>query len=318
MSLQPVTLYGRQWLTNGEQIFYLKPQSAFYHPDIKELHAYSSQLIYLGDRQTAGIVPTQKGDYVSKIDQQHYVLLALPAIERPERPDGISLALFHNRGRSILNQMPSSYYLFHGWRDFWSKRVDDLSIHWNEIEQKRERSEYDEVFLRVFPYFVGRAENAIQYLTDLIMDEPVPEQPVICHHRFNEFSWGSETLFAKTPDQWVIDHPSRDLTEWIRFAVYNNQRPVSEVYDFIDDYQGKNELSTGGLGLVFARLLFPIVFIENGEAVFDGAADTEMALHRLNRLLERVDEEERLLASFGKRYIKSLPRVDWLAHKLKS
>ncbi|MGV3487633.1 MAG: hypothetical protein ACO1OC_03490 [Tuberibacillus sp.] len=318
LRLEPVILYGRQWLSDGNHIFSLQYKDAFSHPDVKELQFYSSQMINQGDRRIAAIVPTQKGDDVTKFEKQDYVLLAMPPIDNPEHPDAITLARFHEKGRQILTQMPSHHYLLHGWRHFWAKRVDDLSEKWNEFEQKRERSPFEDLYLQVFPYFSGRAENAIQYVTDLFIDQAISDSPVICHYRFHPHVWGPETLFAKTPEAWVVDHPGRDLAEWMRVAIIHEDRPMSAIHQFMDDYLGETELSAGGIGLVFARLLFPLTFIEDAEHYFDGFLDATVAWKRLNLQLDRADEEERLLASFGKRYMKSLPRVDWLAHKRKT
>jgi len=124
-------------------------------------------------------------------------------------------------------------------------------------------------------------------------------------------------FFSMTPDQWVIDHPARDLAEWMRKALLQN-RPPSDIFDFVDQYLSERELSVAGLGLIFSRLLYPLLFIENAEAFFDGRADQQKALAVLHELLDQVDREERFLAAFGKRYLKTLPRVDWLADTLKS
>lgn len=315
--LAPLTVNGQNWLSDGEYIFCLIDQNAFHHTDLQELAFFSARLIQQGDERVAGILPTKNGKYFTKLNDRSYVLLVLPKVQNPEPPESTSLAQFHKKGRGALAAANQVRSLPH-WRDFWTKRIDDLSVHWNEVEQKTERSEYEELFLRVFPYFSGRAENAIQYWTDLMIDGKITDKLTICHHRFNEYSWGAQSLFVKTPDQWVIDHPARDVAEWIRSAMNESRHPTSDIYDFIDTYQENNELSAGGLGLVFTRILFPILFIENSEFVFDYSGDSEQALMRLKHILNRTNEEERFLASFGKRYLKPLPRVDWLANKLKS
>lgn len=314
----PVTIYGKQWLSSENQIYELKDQRSFHHPDLRELFDISSRLIHLGDMRIAHIVPTKNGNLSTKMDGLDYILLAFPNFRSNEQPNGESLALFHKRSQSILTGENSRNSLFLKWRDFWTKRIDDLSVYWNDTEKKNERNEYEEQFLRVFPYFSGRTENAIQYLTDLMIDESIYDLPVVSHHRFNENSWGERTLFVKTPEQWVIDHPSRDIAEWIRFMLNKGSRSVSRIYEFIDHYLERNKLSTAGLGLVFARVLFPLSFIENGEYAMEHPEESQRSLLKLRGLLRQINEEERFLGSFGKRYLSRLPRVDWLVQNRKT
>jgi len=316
LTLQEVRFYGREWLTDGNRLYLLRDLSQFHHPDLRELQYYSEALFRRGE-SVAYIVPTKTNETTAKIADNSVVLLLLNHPDRPLRTDGKTLAHFHQVGTALLSESPSRHYLLSGWRDFWAKRIDDLSMKWNDVEQKNVPSDYETLFLEIFPYFSGRAENAIQYVTDLFIDVPVTDQPVIAHHRFNEECWRLDGFFSITPDQWVIDHPARDLAEWMRRALLQN-RSTSDIFAFVDQYVSQRVLSVSGLGLIFSRLLYPLLFIENAEAFFDGRADEQKALAALHELLEQTDREERFLAAFGKRYMKTLPRIDWLADTVKS
>jgi spore coat protein YutH len=316
--LEPVTFNGGQWLSSGDQLFCFVDQFYFHHPDLRELSFYCSQFKTRGHHQIAEIIPTKDGRFFTNYRGRSLVLLSFPKNQNGVQPSSESLAHFHTSGREIVKQIRQSNEFYPEWREYWTKRIDDLGVHWNEVERKQERTEYEELFLKVFPYFSGRAENAIQYVTDLSIDRQITDEPVICHHRFNGNSWGRNTLFTNTPDQWLVDHPARDLAEWLRTEILTENRPATEVFGIIDAYQSQNELSIPGLGLVFARLLYPIPFIENAEFVFDHKGEESQGLVGLKEMLNRVDDEERILAEFGKMYLKPLPRVDWLARKLKA
>ncbi len=76
------------------------------------------------------------------------------------------------------------------------------------------KNEVDEQFVETFPYYLGVAENAVQYVMDTQLDEaPMRgDMPTICHEQFTPETWE----MGKIPTDWVFDHASRDVAEWIR------------------------------------------------------------------------------------------------------
>ena len=77
---------------------------------------------------------------------------------------------------------------------------------------------FDRLFIESFPYYLGVAENAIQYVVDTEMDDTpqLTDAATICQERFTPLLW-HQTKRLKLPFDWVYDRPSRDIAEWMPY-----------------------------------------------------------------------------------------------------
>ena len=131
---------------------------------------------------------------------------------------------------------------------------------WNGKLYIEPENEFDVLFIETFPYYMGLAENAIQYLTDTeIDDKPTQvDHGTLCHERFTHSVWKGP-YFVKNPFEWVFDHASRDLAEWIRERYFANiQTSQPDIKSFLTDYRSLATLSPFSWRLLYARLLFPL------------------------------------------------------------
>ena len=83
---------------------------------------------------------------------------------------GRKLAKFHYRGR-FVNFPLKKVNRIGQWKAFWEKRLEQMEKVWNEKLFHEPEHEFERMFLESFPYYMGLAENGIQYLTDTEIDD---------------------------------------------------------------------------------------------------------------------------------------------------
>ncbi len=52
------------------------------------------------------------------------------------------------------------------WKALWEKRLDQLEKFWQSQVMNHPTDVFDQLFIESFPYYLGVAENAIQYVVD--------------------------------------------------------------------------------------------------------------------------------------------------------
>jgi spore coat protein YutH len=293
--------------------------------ELEELQKMSHYLISKGDVTVAPFVPTKSGRLVAYRNEQPIVIVRTPFLPYARNISiGRELAKFHQRGR--ICPLPLVHCRRIGqWKELWGKRVDQMEEFWkNKIIMGMETM-FDRLFIESFPYYLGLAENAIQYVADTELDEePVGiDYATFCHERLPNAGW-TEGKEQKLPIDWVYDHCARDLAEWVRYLYVKKGRDsVREIRQFFRDYEHHTPLSPFAWRLVYARLLFPLHYFEciEGYYMTNDAKEKQQYAHMLQSIIARSREHEQFLASFmdivglASRRL-SLPKVEWLSYSL--
>lgn len=278
----------------------------------------------VGDETVLKPLMTSRGDYVSTIDGQSVYVCTLPSLdERETRTVDLyditsiasELASLHQNGKLVLGHQRETEF-FGKWPYLWEARVDQLEEWYEQLLQEGPKSDVDEAFLFTFPYFLGLAENAIQYVVDATLDVFDYDVPTICHRRFHDRTWlvlSERGHYAKRPTEFVYDHPCRDLAEWIRA----HKDELDSVKTFLHVYEQYEKLSTYGRCLLFARLAFPLHYFEVIEHYYRSQVREmrEEAAAKFFELLRLEPMNEQFLRAFSEEVLNQaleLPRVDWL------
>lgn len=256
-----------------------------------------------GDKKVCRFLKTERGETLIKWEGRHYCVLfkEWPGEERKIRNLGRKLAKFHYRGRFVSFPLKKVNRIGQ-WKAFWEKRLEQMEKVWNEKLFHEPEHEFERLFLESFPYYMGLAENGIQYLTDTeIDDEPLlSDSGTVCHHRFGEFSWGGSYHY-KNPFDWVFDHCARDLAEWTRERYFHNIKTYEqELHRFFADYQSFSPLSSFSWRMLYARLLFPLHYFDCVENYYSTTSEEEKhrSGDRLQRYLQYTGEHEQFLGRF--------------------
>ena len=124
----------------------------------------------------------------------------------------------------------------------------------------------------------------------------------------------------KNPFDWVFDHATRDLAEWVRdhyiHHIHTYQRGVIQ---FFREYQSIEHLSSFSARLLYARMLFPIHYYETVEEYFSGPKESRS--HELEESLSTITKTSENYETFLKHFFElaqlpakqmQLPEIEWL------
>lgn len=318
---RPVKAFGYEAIIYRNIVYCIVPIPNLEQEELYELKHLSDYMIQKGDIRVGSLLPTTDGKLSTTINDEEIVIIRCPVYShRITNSLGYELARFHKRGRSFPYQVKKVIRIGQ-WKFLWEKRLDQMELFWKEKVKKHPENRFETLFVEAFPYYIGLTENAIQYLVDTEMDETPSaiDSATICHHRFTEISWDKES-FTKLPTEWVFDHYTRDLAEFVRDQYASGERGQNgQISHFLKEYERISPLSNFSWRLLYARLLFPLHFFECIEGYYMTESETkkEKQLQRLESMLNHSGDHERFLSTFlssvgvdEKRL--TIPNIDWL------
>ncbi|MEH7225859.1 spore coat protein YutH [Bacillus sp. JJ1566] len=316
-----VKAFGYEAFIYRNIVYCIVPIPNLEQEELFEIKHLSDYMIQKGDIRVGSIYPTTEGKLSTTINDEEVVIIRCPVYShRISNTVGNELARFHKRGRSFPYQV-NKVNRIGQWKYLWEKRLDQMELFWKEKVKQHPKNRFETLFVEAFPYYIGLTENAIQYLVDTELDEvPTPiDSATICHHRFTQRSWDRES-FTKLPTEWVFDHYTRDLAEFIRDQYAGGETGKNgQIMHFLKEYERVNPLSPFSWRLLYARLLFPLHFFEciEGYYMTESENKKEKQLQRLEAILNHSSDHERFLATFlpsvgidEKRL--TIPNIGWL------
>ncbi len=242
-------------------------------------------------------------------------------LERHATPLGSELSLFHKRGAFFPEEIDKLSRIGE-WKSLWEKRLDQLERFWQSQVMNHPSDVFDQLFIESFPYYLGIAENAIQYVVDTEIDDTpqLSDSATICQERFTPLLW-QQTNRLKIPIDWVYDHPTRDIAEWMRSIITEKKKDSERlIVQFISEYERNYSLSSFGWRLLFARLLFPLQYFETVESYYQTDNEEYKSVYRdrLEDILHDMNRSEQFMKHFYEFF--RLPvnklgirKLDWLS-----
>ncbi|MFS0674368.1 hypothetical protein [Ornithinibacillus sp. 179-J 7C1 HS] len=309
---EQVMINGREGFRDQDYIYFIisANNKEMIHLEQAALAYYLSELGY---KHTAVPIPTMGNSWFVEKDNNHYFVLRVSNIqEQIAKSHGRLLAEFHNQ-TATYSYEPQEISSYGQWKDLWIKKLiayeqkikhDSLSI----------QNNYYRLLVDIFPYIIGLSENAIQYMQESETDKRFhqSDQGVFAFRRYKEHL-ASPVIWT---DELVYDHPTRDLAEYIRYKLLEDDVDKKDIISFINDYQEQRALSVFSWRLLYARLLYPIHFYDLFEESFKGK-EYERYYADLKKMIKKQEAYEKRLASFFevvnvdyKRY--ELPVLNWL------
>ena len=146
------------------------------------------------------------------------------ALERHAISLGSELSIFHKRGAFFPEEIEQLSRIGE-WKALWEKRLDQLEKFWQSQVMNHPTDVFDQLFIESFPYYLGVAENAIQYVVDTEMDDTpqLTDAKNNLPRTIHTFIMASNEA-SQTPFDWVYDHPTRDIAELIRYMMIEKER----------------------------------------------------------------------------------------------
>lgn len=303
------------------QHYFVVPVENVSDEEIAELQQMSLYMFTKGDGAVATFVPTRMGSFVTQVNEKRIVVLR-GNIQPYARTLNIGreLAKFHQRGRTYPYPVRQCNRIGQ-WKELWGKRVDQMEAFWRGKVQMHPENAFERLFIESFPYYLGIAENAIQYLVDTELDDQPQgvDYATICHQRFTIGLWRND-YEIKFPTDWVYDHCARDLAEWVRhFFQTTKFIETDKIRQFFQEYQRVTPLTPFSWRLIYSRLLFPLHYFECIEGYYLAQKDEEKAMYerKLSKMLNDSQKYERFLAMFYELAgfsvnTSHVPRIKWL------
>jgi len=284
---------GKYLFYNGQQKYLLKicnnSNLSFYYQDFSyQLNQYNYFF---------SIVLNKDGNYITWIENKPYVLLKLSNIEN----DKISifdiktdLMVQINSKLSIINRFP--------WIKLWESKIDYFE-EWLSTKYTDYKSIYP-----LFHYFIGIAENALLYLKQSELEEKKESSDdlVISHDRL---SLDYELYDYYDPTNIIIDHASRDISEYIKSMFINRIWDL----DLIKKYLEKHYFSRYGLRMLLARILFPSFFFDYLEEMIVSNSSIDLLY-----LESRADEFHNFIKDINLFFYETynIPVIPWIIKKM--
>jgi spore coat protein YutH len=313
----------RTFTCKGDQYIVI-PQQQMTYEKLQEMIFISDLLQQRGENSLPVLQPTVTNMPSAYVDGESVIIFKKAHTKEEQRNVslGIELAEFHKRGKGVEQFYPVQQIAYGQWPLLWINRVDEMHNTYSEVSARKQKNDFDHLFLTTFPYYEGLAENAIQYITDYQLERGPKGigSAAICYDRFSERSWiRSSNSFIKLPVGWVIDSPMRDVAECIREKIYQPQFRNDEILNLIDDYEKVKPLSKGAWRLLYGRLLFPTQYFDTVEGHYKNERDIgkELYVRRFTDLISYEKQNEYFLKSFFRSIglpVRELniPIVDWL------
>lgn len=186
------------------------------------------------------------------------------------------------------------------WGLLWSKKIDYLEELISENGKK-----YPQV-VNSFNYFIGLSENAISYYNNIDIDN---NMMYYISHKVLRPTDKVDSLY--NPLNIIYDYRVRDVAEYIKNSFWTDNH---NIYNELNNYLYKNNLSLNDVKLLISRVLFPSFYFDLYEDIFNYNKDEKI----LNNIISRIDEYEEYLNSiiiYFKRFY-PIDEIEWLKKKI--
>lgn len=185
------------------------------------------------------------------------------------------------------------------WIKLWEKKIDYF-----EMYLEHNKGKY--LNLNKFAnYFIGMGESAILYAKNTLNDTTpkIYDRSVISHKRINT-DRSYKDLY--NPLLLMIDHPSRDVSEYFKEIYFKNSLQVSKIKEYLEQVS----FSDYGARLLMARMLFPSFFFDN----FEKLVDSKISNSEITRIVDKMSGYEKylfkILNILKQKY--NIPEIEWL------
>lgn len=206
--------------------------------DLKKIDEIDNYILNIRDTfdgEGPFIIKTRSNQKISYIDNKKYVLISVKKRNLSLKDlNKFHCLFFNNKNFVDLKNLLST----------WKSRIEYIEK--DMISTLRIDSVYYNKNLEVTLFCLGIAQNAIQYLNDIILDyDDKIENITITHKRMSDLN--SFDFF--NPLNFIEDHPIRDIVDLYQ----NNFITFTEFVSFVEYYQLDNKTAS----LFMARLLYP-------------------------------------------------------------
>lgn len=240
------------------------------------------------------IIPNKNGNIVSIVDNVPYVLYKV-YINKDKKITLDELTFMSQYDVVGVDSLKRNE-----WDTLWGTRIDYLEYQINQMGKKYP------ILVDSFSYFVGMAENAISYVKNTIIETKKEklDKDVISHSKVYD---SINSIYD--PLNIIIDHKSRDVSEYIKASFFLNNK---KIFEELDIYFSKNYYSFYGIRLLFGRVVYPSFYFDLYDNVILGNVKESEVLNITSRTVEYEAYLREIYYYLRKFY--NIPMIDWLTN----
>ena len=259
-----------------------------YNRDILEINEIYELNIELLSKGLIGyeIIPNKTNELIFLYENNYYVLMKIPNIKNKKitYEDILSFNFIQNQNKYKTIDKSN-------WNQNWSKKIDYIIYQFSQIKNKHKEIDSS------IDYFIGIWENAISYYNDTISNK---NKKYVAHIRIeNEM----DLLEYLNPINFVIDYKERDIGEYLKIYVINNNY-TENMIDTILKYTNQE-----GIVLLISRLLFPSYYFDLYENIIEGKTKEE----EINVIVKKHYNVLNLIKYIFKNYWDyNIPYINWI------
>ncbi len=242
--------------------------------DIKAIYNFNQELIN-NNIMMNEIINNKNNTIITIVNRTPYILVKVQV----NINKNVSLSEIN-----YLSNIKASYpdnLMRSNWANLWSNKIDYLE-YLNEQNKKKHP-----LIRNSFNYFVGMAENAISYINNTLA-QLKPESDDIGVISHDSLSIDDTIYSLYNPLNIIIDHKSRDVSEYIKMSFF---RDNYHIFDELDDYFKHNHYSFYAINLLIARIMYPSFYFK----VYDDIMNKKVNESEILKITSRIDEYEEYL-----------------------
>lgn len=232
------------------------------------------------------IILNKNREVLFMYENNYYILMKFPKIKNRiiTYEDVISFYFpYENNKLSNLDKSKWSYN--------WSGKIDFIDYQFEQVQNKFP------IIADTIDYFIGIWENAISYYNDNVTFE---EAKVVCHKRVTT---NMDLLEFLNPLEFVIDYKERDVGEYLKSFVMNNNYTVNNLDKFLKGTTRNNII------LLISRILFPSYYFDLYEdIILEEASET-----KIKEVINKRNNITNLLKYIFTRFSEyNIPYIEWI------
>lgn len=259
-----------------------------YNRDISEINEIYELNIELLSKGLIGyeIIPNKTNELIFLYENNYYVLMKIPNIKNKKitYEDILSFNFIQNQNKYKTIDKSN-------WNQNWSKKIDYIIYQFSQIKNKHKEIDSS------IDYFIGIWENAISYYNDTISNK---NKKYVTHIRIEN---DMDLLEYLNPINFVIDYKERDIGEYLKTYVINNNY-TENMIDTILKYTNQE-----GIVLLISRLLFPSYYFDLYENIIKGKTKEE----EINVIVKKHYNVLNLIKYIFKKYWDyNIPYINWI------
>lgn len=286
---------------DGDAYYFFYNEKTFYfviyernEQDIKDIVEINKKLKSINIK-CHDIIFNKFNNIFSDYNNNKYILLKV-SLDFKKEVDIFEMINFNNKTKLMCSQKMNYR---NSWKNLWQEKINYF-----ETQIRYYAKEKREV-LDTFSYYIGLAENAIEFInkTEKLSPKSNVYNLALCHRRVFSPNY---RLNYFNPLSYVLDLEVRDYAEYFKSEFFCGQ---DINYEFISFLKTK-KFDEYSYYMFYARLMFPTYYFD----IYEKILRNEIVNEKLIEIVNLSEKYEKFLMFAHKEISKYsyLPEVSWL------